>query len=74
MDVRIGLANTPREITFETELTAEEVIATINKAVESNERFTSFKDSRASSWYVNAAQVTFVEFGSAGGRRVGFVG
>lgn len=73
MDVRIGMKNAAREIAFETELSAKEVIAKIEKAAKNEDLFVSFSDNKNSEWFVTVANINFVEFGSVTGRRVGFV-
>ncbi|HUH52553.1 MAG TPA: DUF3107 domain-containing protein [Microbacteriaceae bacterium] len=73
MDVRIGMSNSSREISFETELSAAEVMSSIEKAAKDEQRFVVFEDVRDNQWHVNVQAIIFVEFGSATGRRVGFV-
>lgn len=73
MDVRIGMSNSAREITFETDLSPEEVMKSLSSASDKGEQFASFTNAKGTQWYVNVANIVFVEFGSEAGRRVGFV-
>lgn len=67
------MSNSSREISFETELSAAEVMSSIEKAAKDEQRFVVFEDVRDNQWHVNVQAIIFVEFGSATGRRVGFV-
>lgn len=68
MDVRIGIIQSPREITFEIDGTADEVLQAITEA----DDFVRFADVKGQSFLVNVDQIAYVEVG-AETRRVGFV-
>lgn len=73
MDVRIGMANAAREISFESDQKAEEIIGAIEKAAKDETWFVKFVDSKLKEWFVNVEAINFVEFSETDGRRVGFV-
>jgi len=73
VEIRIGLANTPRELSFESEESAEAVKKTVTDALESGTSHLSFVDSKGNSYVVPTAGITFVEVGTDQSRRVGFV-
>ena len=73
MEIRIGIANTPRELSFESTQSADAVKSEIQKAFESSEAFVSFTDVKGNTYIVPTAGITFVEVGTEESRRVGFV-
>ena len=73
MEIRIGLADTARELNFETDDAPEAVKKTVTDALEAGNAVVSFTDSRGSSYIIPTARIAFVEVGSDQSRRVGFV-
>lgn len=73
MDVRIGIIQAPRELTFETQASAEEVIQAIDTARATEGQLASFTDSKGSQILVNPAAIAYVELGAKAAGRVGFV-
>lgn len=72
MEIRIGIVNTGRELTFDTPATAEEVRAQVTSALEQNATHLTF-DAKGSSYIVPTANLAYVELGTEESRRVGFV-
>ena len=73
MDISIGIANSPRELSFETEQPAAEVEAIVTKALESGAKFFTLKDSKGRLFVVPTETFTYMEIGSEMSRKVGFV-
>lgn len=73
MEIRIGIANTPRELSFESTQSADAVTTTIQRALESDESSVTFVDVKGNTYIVPTAGITFVEVGTEESRRVGFV-
>ncbi len=73
MDISIGIANSPRELTFESEETAAEVQKVVTTALESDAKFFSLTDSKGRIFVIPTASFTYIEVGSEASRRVGFV-
>lgn len=73
MEIRIGLADTARELTFETDEAADAVKKTVTTALEDGVAFVSFADNRGRSYIVPTTRIAFVEVGTEESRRVGFV-
>lgn len=73
MDIRIGIANTPRELSFESDQTADAVKKTVSAALDSAASHVTFTDTKGNSYIVPTAALTFVEVGTEESRRVGFV-
>ncbi len=73
MDVRIGIQNSPREISFETSQSAEEVERQVAAALSGQAPLLKLGDDKGTVYVVPAAALAYVEIGSEESRRVGFV-
>lgn len=73
MDIRIGITNTGRELSFESSESAEDVKTAIATALNQGVSHLSFTDTKGNSYIVPTANLAFVEVGSEETRRVGFV-
>ncbi|MBX3194623.1 MAG: DUF3107 domain-containing protein [Microbacteriaceae bacterium] len=73
MDIRIGIANTPRELAFESSQTAAEVEKIVSAALESDAKLIRLTDDKDRVYLVPTAALTYLEVGSEESRRVGFV-
>jgi hypothetical protein len=74
MDIRIGIINAPREISFETKQSATEIEAIVADALSSNSTHISLTDGKGRIYIVPTAVLAYVEIGAEEARRVGFVG
>jgi hypothetical protein len=73
VDIRIGIANTGRELSFETNDGADDVRAAVTTALESGAAHVLFSDNKGNSYIVPTAGLAYVELGTEESRRVGFV-
>jgi Protein of unknown function (DUF3107) len=73
VDIRIGITNSPREISFESSQTSNEVENTVSAALESNSKFVKLIDSKGNVYLVPTDSLAYLEIGSEESRRVGFV-
>lgn len=73
MEIRIGLADTARELTFDSDEAADAVKQTVTTALADGAAFVSFADTKGSSYIVPTTRIAFVEVGTEESRRVGFV-
>ena len=73
MDIRIGIANTARELSFESAQTAAEVEKTVETALSSDAKFLSLTDDKGKVYLVPTAALAYIEIGGGESRRVGFV-
>ncbi|MES2171486.1 MAG: DUF3107 domain-containing protein [Actinomycetota bacterium] len=73
MDVRIGITNSPREISFESAQTAADVEKVISTALDGGAKYFKLADSRGTIYIVPTDQFGYIEVGSEESRRVGFV-
>lgn len=71
MEVKIGVQDSPREISLESGEAREDVMAAVEKALKDGGLLT-LTDDRGRTVVVNAARITYVELGVATSRRVGF--
>ncbi|WP_440711241.1 DUF3107 domain-containing protein [Herbiconiux sp. YIM B11900] len=74
MDIRIGIANSPRELNFESSQSPAEIEAIVAAALSDGGTHVSLNDDKGKLYVVPVASLSYVEIGSEESRRVGFVG
>ena len=73
MDIRIGIANSPREISFESSQTSTQVEKIVADALDSDAKFVKLSDDKGKIYIVPTASLSYIEVGSEESRRIGFV-
>ena len=73
MDIRIGIANSPREISFESSQTSTQVEKVVADALDSDAKFVKLSDDKGKIYIVPTASLSYIEVGSEESRRIGFV-
>lgn len=73
MEIRIGIVNTPRELNFETNDTAEAVQAAVAKALGEGTTHLTFTDAKGNTMIVPTGSLAYIELGAEESRRIGFV-
>ena len=74
MEVRIGIIQSPREISFETDQAADELRSTVEAALtEGKQPLVSFTDTKGKQYLVPTASIAYLEIGGDNGRKVGFI-
>jgi hypothetical protein len=73
VEIRIGIANSPREISFESDQTSGEVEKIVADAIASDAKFLKLGDDKGKVYIVPTVSLSYVEVGSEESRRVGFV-
>jgi hypothetical protein len=73
VDISIGIANSPREISFESSQSAAEVEAVVAAALEAGTGSVKLIDAKGKVYLVPVASFAYIEIGSEASRRVGFV-
>jgi hypothetical protein len=73
VDIRIGIANSPREISFESSQTAAEVEKVVSTALDSDAKYIKLIDDKGRVYIVPTASFAYLEVGTDQSRRVGFV-
>jgi hypothetical protein len=71
VEVKIGVQDSPREISLDSDETPEAVTAAVKAAIESGSLL-SLTDDRGRTILINAAKISYIEIGAASSRRVGF--
>ena len=70
-DVRIGIADSPQELNFQTELEVAAVQALVEEALNKNQVLT-LTDAKGRQVIVAHNKISFVEIGESADRKVGF--
>jgi hypothetical protein len=73
VDIRIGIANSARELSFETSQSAAEIEKIVSAALDSDSKFIKLNDDKGKVYIVPTASFSYLEVGSESSRRVGFV-
>ncbi|HEV7421516.1 MAG TPA: DUF3107 domain-containing protein [Mycobacterium sp.] len=72
MEVKIGVTDSPRELTFSSAQTHDEVQKLVTDALGNDSGVLSLTDEKGRLFLVQAAKIAYVEIGASDGRRVGF--
>ncbi|MFM6971306.1 MAG: DUF3107 domain-containing protein [Rhodoluna sp.] len=73
MDVRIGIRDTARELSFESAQTAGEVEKQITNVLEAGAKALKLSDSKGRLYVVPTDAIAYIEIGEEETRRVGFI-
>ncbi|MFM6939363.1 MAG: DUF3107 domain-containing protein [Rhodoluna sp.] len=73
MDIRIGIRDSGREISFESAQTASEVENAVSAALEGGAKALKLSDSKGRLYIVPTEAIGYVEVGAEEARRVGFI-
>ncbi|GAA2088525.1 DUF3107 domain-containing protein [Pseudolysinimonas kribbensis] len=73
VDIRIGIVNSPRELSFESSQTAAQIEKTVADALGSDAKFIKLADDKGKVYIVPVASFAYLEVGSEESRRIGFV-
>ncbi|MCI0158670.1 DUF3107 domain-containing protein [Leifsonia shinshuensis] len=74
MEIRIGIVNAPRELSFESAQSAEELTEQIQAGLTSGNGILKLSDDKGRVYIVPTAGIGYVEVGTEESRRIGFVG
>ncbi|MEJ5928416.1 DUF3107 domain-containing protein [Corynebacterium sp. H128] len=74
MDIKIGFADSPRELTFSTEASQEEIQAAVAAAMDQDSGMLELADDRGRKYLIRNNRIAYVELGTATVRQVGFIG
>lgn len=73
MDVRIGIRDNARDISFESGLSAKDLMAKVKRAIEASEPVLELSDEKGSIILIPTSSIAYVEIGAEETRRVGFL-
>lgn len=72
MEVKIGVADSPRELVVSSVDSPEQVEALVTEVLSGKQSLLSLADDKGRRYLVPAAKVAYVEIGPSDSRRVGF--
>lgn len=72
MEVKIGVADSPRELVVSSADSSEQVEALVTEALSGKQSLLSLADDKGRRYLVPAAKIAYVEIGPSDSRRVGF--
>lgn len=74
MDIRIGIQNSPREISFETSQQLADIEKAVSALLGGEVGFLKLGDDKGNTYIVPSATFAYIEIGTEESRRIGFVG
>jgi hypothetical protein len=72
VEVKIGVADSPRELSFSSAQTHDEVQKLVTDALGTGSGVLSLTDEKGRLFLVQVTKITYVEIGASDSRRVGF--
>jgi hypothetical protein len=73
MEVRIGIKENGRDLSFESSLSAKELTEKISEAISREAPLVELSDDKGKTILVATASIAYVEIGADQSRRVGFI-
>ncbi len=73
MEVRIGIRENGRDLSFDSPLSAKELADKISDAIAKGTPLVELADDKGKTMLVPTASIAYVEIGADSGRRVGFI-
>jgi hypothetical protein len=73
MDIKIGIKNSSRELSFDSSASAKELESTVSSAMDSDAKLISLTDSKGNVFLIPTKSITYLEIGAEEARRVGFI-
>lgn len=73
MEVRIGIKDSPRELTLETDQAAADVRKLVEEAITSAAPLVSLTDAKGNQFLIATNSIAYVELGGETARKVGFI-
>ncbi|MGH3972679.1 MAG: DUF3107 domain-containing protein [Pseudonocardiaceae bacterium] len=72
MEVKIGVADSPRELTVSSAESPDQIEAAVSEAMRNSQGLLTLVDDKGRRYIVPTSKVAYVEIGPADSRRVGF--
>ena len=72
MEVKIGIADSPRELVVSSVQTSDEVEALVNEALKAADGILSLTDEKGRRYLVAASRISYIEIAPSSASRVGF--
>ncbi|RNE49040.1 DUF3107 domain-containing protein [Corynebacterium alimapuense] len=74
MDIKIGFADSPRELVITLDSDQESVVAQITDALNNDSDTLQLQDTKGRLYIVRSSRISYVEVGTVAQRSVGFAG
>ena len=74
VEIRIGIVNAPRELSFESSQSSEALVEQVQAGLSSGAGILRLSDDKGRLYLVPTAGIAYVEVGTEESRRIGFVG
>jgi hypothetical protein len=71
VEIKIGVVDTPKELSIDTEESAEAIVTAVEAAIKDG-ALLALADSRGRTFLIPAAKIAYVEIGQGTSRKVGF--
>ncbi|GAB88570.1 DUF3107 domain-containing protein [Gordonia rhizosphera] len=72
VEVKIGIAESARELSIQSSLTSDKAFAAVEAALSGSEQLLSLVDDKGARYLIPVAKIAYVEVGATENRRVGF--
>ncbi|MFW0792388.1 DUF3107 domain-containing protein [Gordonia sp. CPCC 205515] len=72
VEVKIGITDSPRELSIQSALTSDEAYAAVEAALNGKQSLLSLTDDKGARYLIPVTKIAYVEVGSTENRRVGF--
>jgi hypothetical protein len=73
MEIRVGIRNSARELSFESNASAKDIEASVDAALTAGAKTIKLSDDKGRLFVVPADALAYVEIGAEESRRVGFI-
>lgn len=73
MDIKIGLADSPRELTIKLPEGQEDIISTVEQAISGGQATLKVEDDKGRTYLIRTDRIVYVEQGTVAARTVGFM-
>jgi len=72
VEITIGVQNTPRELTVDTEMSLDEISSAVSNATDGTDSVLRISDSRGRTVFIPGSALAYLEVGPETTRKVGF--
>lgn len=74
MDIKIGFADSPRELVISSQASQEEIAARVSEALGNDSGVLDLSDEKGNRYLIRNSRIAYVEVGTQNTRTVGFAG
>ena len=73
MDIKIGLADSPRELVIKLPEGQDNIISTVEEAIEGGRATVKLEDDKGATYLIRTDRINYIEQGTTAARSVGFM-